>query len=217
MVNVKSVDPLPQTKQRPPLPVFLKGVPTIVLTGSDGQYRVYLGSQAFAWLNGGESQSGQPGGQNQQGLAVTSNIDSTGLQTFQSQEMTGIASNYSLLDGSSLGGELTPYGQDQSIYTPIETNQKITASQVGSMDYRAPQIERGNAPPPPQSAPRGGGVGFIGSGNYNTTGIQFQPQQQNVNFAIDIKDPSKARVGADFERLIQERNAERSQMQVRRI
>lgn len=146
---LKCVDPPAMTNQRtagvprprPPLPVWLKKVPTIYIV-ENGVEKKYIGADAFSWLQGNTDKSGnvvKP----QSGPPKM--IDSTNMETFNG-EMTGFSPGYSLLDGTATDQGFSLLGQDQRIDTPTDSGQAINKTTTTTYNANIPVGNPGNVP-----------------------------------------------------------------------
>ena len=170
------VDPDMQTKRRPPLPPWLKKVPTLFLRQGNNT-KVLEPKDAFAWLRGPTDRQGNPIRPREGGPPKM--VDSTGLETFNG-ELSGYNPGYSMIDGTATGdgAGFSLLGQDQHINTPTDNGQDFKSPSPTSYN---PNIPISNAPP--------------------------NSYQQS-----HIKDPSKAQVLNSFDKMMQERAAERDAM-----
>lgn len=115
-----STDPDMQTKRRPPLPQFVKSVPTVYIKTPQGQ-KILKGKDAFLWLQGTPQGNTKSGGIK----------DSTGLDVYLPQE-NGISCGYSMLDGTNIDSQSYTLLQQtgQTIYTPTDKSDPTFARQT---------------------------------------------------------------------------------------
>lgn len=158
------VDPDPRTKLRPPLPTFLKSVPTIFVKEGKNE-KIYTGQGAFRWVTGHLDSNGNP---LQPKPKLQHQVDQTGLLTYD-QEMSG-ANSYSLIDGTTTMGSFGILNQDQRIDTPTENDntdfKKLQTYNPNNMEGMGNMGNIGNI----------GDMGDMGGGSGN---IQKEMVKQN--------------------------------------
>jgi hypothetical protein len=166
------------------IPSFVKGVPTIYAKNNKGQEIVFKGKKeclnfiqgsqqqqehSYQQYSGGQQHPSQQQSNKQQIQQQTksSNVDSTGLDTYSSFEMGSFDTSYASVTGESLNQNQNPFNHYQQINTPVDNNQ--TYQTGNSLNYEPPQIKKTQSNPNfelPQHVPSGSfGGGVIDTQN----------------------------------------------------